>query len=398
LKRNFFPPKQRVTLLWLLLTAVLLAACAEIEPPTVSDPKISAPTPQEPGEEIGIAVDVSNAGGANLSYEWRVDGGEIVRGQGSPAITYRTPEEPGIYNVRVAVMWGDSSVEKITTIRIEAPAVAAADTPMPEPEPPTATSIPQTDAEPPTATPVPPTATAAPPTFTPKPTNTSVPPTSTPDLPTSTPTAEPTVPPVPLAGIETIPISNLEPAIPWLPWDPNNIPVTYYYGFNLSRPPFDNVLVRQAFASALDREVIANVAGIQGYREVQPATTFVPATVLGRNLYGEIGHPFNPDRAREVLAQAGYPDGEGFPQVTLVFNNTETHQTVAGAAVSMWRDNLGVNVGTEAIDDWDSYLERLRNDTPAIYRLGWAADYNDPENFFKHHVSGRRVKLQPLLQ
>ncbi|GAB4448607.1 MAG: hypothetical protein Kow0031_31110 [Anaerolineae bacterium] len=187
------PDKLPIFIILALLGVWLMTACAgqtASEPPIVSDPKISAPTPQEPGQEIGISVDVSSVSGASLTYEWRVDGGEIVRGQNSPAITYRTPDEPGIYNVRVAVKWDDSSVEKITTIRVEAPAIAAADetpasTPPPEPE----------EETPPTATPRPPTATRQP-TSTPRPPK---------DTPTPKPANTPRPTPAPTATIDTDP-------------------------------------------------------------------------------------------------------------------------------------------------------------------------------------------------
>jgi hypothetical protein len=80
---------------------------------------ISDPTPQEPGKEVGISIDVVSTGGITLDYTWNADGGEIVRGQGSPAITYRVPEEPGTYNVRVQVAWDSQSVEKVTSIRVK---------------------------------------------------------------------------------------------------------------------------------------------------------------------------------------------------------------------------------------------------------------------------------------
>ena len=118
--------RTRLTLSILLL-GLLVSACNSqpAEPPTtaaqpsISDPMISDPTPQEPGKEVGISIDVSSAGGATLTYTWNADGGEIVRGQGSPAITYRVPEEPGTYNVRVKVEWDGQSTEKVTTIQVE---------------------------------------------------------------------------------------------------------------------------------------------------------------------------------------------------------------------------------------------------------------------------------------
>jgi oligopeptide transport system substrate-binding protein len=173
----------------------------------------------------------------------------------------------------------------------------------------------------------------------------------------------------------------LAPSIPWLPLDESAVPATYYYSFNLAKPPFDNRLVRQAFALAVDRQMIVDIAKDRGSRQPRPATTFTPPEVLGRDLYGQVGLPFDPATARELLAQAGYPNGEGFPEVTLVFNYQEGHEAIANAVVAMWRDHLGVSVGLESVDDWDAYLERLATDAPPVFRLGWAADYNDPDNF-----------------
>lgn len=178
-----------------------------------------------------------------------------------------------------------------------------------------------------------------------------------------------------------MPLADLSPRIPWLPLDESALPATYYYGFNVAKPPFDNRLVRQAFAAAIDRQAIADLANSLGLSNVRPATTFTPPDTLGRDLYGQVGLPFDPDQARELLAQAGYPNGASFPTVNLVFNYLEVHRAVADAVTSMWRDNLGVTVGLESVDNWDVYLERLNADAPGIFRLGWAADYNDPDNF-----------------
>lgn len=129
-----------------------------VQAPVVSEPKVGAPVPLEPGEEAGISVDVSTAAGVSLTYTWEVDvdGGAIKRGQGSPAITYLAPDEPGTYNVRVVVEWDGQRVEKTTSIKV---ALLPTDTPVP----PTDTPVPPTD------TPVPPTDTPMPATDTPAP-------------------------------------------------------------------------------------------------------------------------------------------------------------------------------------------------------------------------------------
>jgi hypothetical protein len=160
---------------------------AAVQPPEISEPKVGAPTPLKPGEEAGIAVEVSKATRFTLTYTWTADGGEIVRGQESPAITYRAPDEPGTYNVRVVVTWDDQSVEKTTSIKVEEePTPTPTSTPTDTPVPPTDTPVPPTDTPvPPTDTPVPPTDTLVPPIDTP------VPPTDTPVPPTAMPTPTP---------------------------------------------------------------------------------------------------------------------------------------------------------------------------------------------------------------
>jgi oligopeptide transport system substrate-binding protein len=225
---------------------------------------------------------------------------------------------------------------------------------------------------PPAPTPVPPTAMPVPPTSTPvPPTATSVPPTST-----------------PLPGVVTVPLEKLAQANPWLPLDKNAVPGTFYYGFNVNKSPFDNRLVRQAFAAAVDRRVIAELANTLGTKNARPATTFTPPETLGRYLYGQIGIAFDPAKARALLVQAGYPKGQGFPAVTLVTNKagggtSGANVQIADAVVAMWREHLEVDVKVEVVDDWQAYRDRLARDAPALYRLGWGADFNDPDNFLK---------------
>ncbi|MEM7346846.1 MAG: hypothetical protein AAF485_21620, partial [Chloroflexota bacterium] len=177
--------RQPILISLLIFLLGTLGGCVGTDPasvptPVVSDPKVGAPSPHQPGEEVGISVDVSSGSGITLSYTWNADGGEIVRGQGSPAITYRVPDEPGTYNVRVKIEWPGQSVEKITSIKVET-LIAESEPPTDEPKP---------SDEGPTLTPTStPTATSTPksPTYTPTPTNTPTP-TKEPS-PTATPTA-----------------------------------------------------------------------------------------------------------------------------------------------------------------------------------------------------------------
>jgi len=130
---------------------------AAVQTPAISEPKVSAPTPLKPGQEAGIFIEVSCPTGITLTYTWYADGGEIVRGQESPAITYRAPDTSGTYNVRVVVNWDGHSVEKTTFITVEEEPTPT-DTPLAstaKPVPPTDTPVPSADVTP-TLQPAPP--------------------------------------------------------------------------------------------------------------------------------------------------------------------------------------------------------------------------------------------------
>ena len=195
------------------------------------------------------------------------------------------------------------------------------------------------------------------------------------------PTPVPIPRPTPIAPIPDL--SELAHGIPWIPeYDPAKVGGVYYLSLNVTKPPFDDARVRQAFAHAVDRERIAQIAREMYDKPASPATTFTPPWIIAMDLYGETGCPYNPGVARELLAQAGHPNGEGLPPITLVYNQTDVHAAIAEAVAQMWRDNLGMEVYLEATD-WKAYTERLRTDAPQIFRMGWVADYNDPDNFLR---------------
>jgi oligopeptide transport system substrate-binding protein len=150
----------------------------------------------------------------------------------------------------------------------------------------------------------------------------------------------------------------------------------YYYGFRVDRPPFNDPRVRQAFAMATDRKVFPSI--LHGGQT--PARSWIPPGMLAHN--AKIGAPFNPVEARRLLREAGYPDGKNFPPVVLGYNTEEDHKLIAEAVQSMWQRNLGVVVRLEN-QEWKVYLKRLQSDPPGIFRLGWGADYPDPDNFMK---------------
>lgn len=134
--------------------------------------------------------------------------------------------------------------------------------------------------------------------------------------------------------------------------------------------------VRRAFAMATDREALADVV-IQGH--VSPATGgFLPPGMPGHS--PEIGLPYDPEQARRLLAEAGYPEGRGFPPIsTRAFGAVRSQ---AEYLESQWRDVLGVETRWEILP-WAAFLTTLEGNPPQIVNLMWAADYPDPDNFLR---------------
>lgn len=156
----------------------------------------------------------------------------------------------------------------------------------------------------------------------------------------------------------------------------------YFYSINLTRKPFDNPWVRRALAYALDRESIARDL-LKGARD--PWGNFAPAGYPG--YASPPGQTFDPDKARECLARAGYPGGRGFPKFAILFNTSEDHRRIAEAIQSMWKRVLGVNV-TLSNEEWGSYLQDATSLHYDVARRSWIGDYLDPNSFLACFRSG----------
>jgi len=169
--------------------------------------------------------------------------------------------------------------------------------------------------------------------------------------------------------------------------------VTYYYGFNNTKPPMDNPLVRKAFSAAINRQALIDFILKGGQL---PATTFTCPGLFGHIAPAEgVGIGYDPEAAKKYLADAGYPGGEGLPEITLMFNTSEQHAKIAQAIQQMWKETLGVEVNLTN-QEWGVYLDTLSEDAPQIFRLGWGADYADANNFvyevFHSTDSDNRIK------
>ena len=163
---------------------------------------------------------------------------------------------------------------------------------------------------------------------------------------------------------------------------------TVYMGFDVSRPPFDDTQVRQAFILATDRQMLAHEI-LSGYEF--PATGgLIPPGMPGHS--AGIGLPYDPDRACQLLAQAGYPRGRGFPVVEALISPGSDAEIECLQA--QWRDNLGVEVSWKVVEDWGLIADRLENEPPHLFLNGWLADYPDPDNFLRVSPHARLTRWQ----
>ncbi len=164
---------------------------------------------------------------------------------------------------------------------------------------------------------------------------------------------------------------------------------TYYYELNTKMAPFDNPKVRKAFSLALDRDaLVKNV--LHGTKV--PAYAWIPNgftdPTTKKDFREEGGDLFkeNVEEAKKLLAEAGYPDGQGLPPITLLYNTSEDHKAIAEAVQEMWKKNLGVNVEIQN-QEWKVYLQTRKSGQAQIARAGWSGDYLDPMTFADYLLS-----------
>ncbi len=159
---------------------------------------------------------------------------------------------------------------------------------------------------------------------------------------------------------------------------------TYFYLFNCNpqvsgQPnPLADPQVRRALSMAVDRRLLVeNVTRLN-----QPvAKTFVPPDILpGYTPPVEAGMEFNPDAARALLAEAGFPNGEGLTGLSVLVNSGGGHDVPALAIANMWRTHLGLSVSVEEVEK-TAFRERRRSQDFTIARGGWYGDYRDPTTF-----------------
>ncbi len=161
----------------------------------------------------------------------------------------------------------------------------------------------------------------------------------------------------------------------------------YYYRLNVSPPEagsgsdqleirraMSDKRVRQALAYSIDREAIV---GFLGGGQL-PAYSFVPPDTAGYDSRHKVA--YDPERARELLVEADYPGGEGFPELKLLYNTSEGHKRIAEIIQQMWKDELGIEIILEN-QEWKVFLDSLNRIEFDIGRAGWVGDYLDPSTF-----------------
>jgi oligopeptide transport system substrate-binding protein len=150
---------------------------------------------------------------------------------------------------------------------------------------------------------------------------------------------------------------------------------TYYFLLNTTRAPVDDPRVRRALSMAIDRDTLTATV-LKGGNF--PAYSITPPGTLGYQppkLFD-----YDVDQARRLLAEAGYPNGEGWPGIEITYNTSENHRKIAVALQQMWKDALNIDI-TIANQEWKVYLDSVTQMDFQIARRGWIGDYVDPNNF-----------------
>ncbi|MDX1682855.1 MAG: peptide ABC transporter substrate-binding protein, partial [Phycisphaeraceae bacterium] len=166
---------------------------------------------------------------------------------------------------------------------------------------------------------------------------------------------------------------------------------TYFYNFNCqpTRPdgspnPLANPDVRRALSMAINRDTLVREVTRVGN---PPAATFIPpGSIRNYTPPTDAGVSFNPTAAAQLLASAGYADGEGLGELTILFNTDNSHEKIAQFIAASWKDHLGVRVTLQAQPS-KAFGQRLDEHDFTIARAGWFGDYRDPTTFLDKFIS-----------
>jgi len=159
---------------------------------------------------------------------------------------------------------------------------------------------------------------------------------------------------------------------------------TYCLNFNVRKPPFDDRRVRQAFTLALDRESWARA--VHGNHVFPAMGGFILPGMPGHS--PGIALHYDPEAARALLAEAGYPNGEGLHSLELYTHSKPVHKYEFDNIRLQWLKNLGVEITRVSVES-HKYYERISHEEPPIWVDGWSADYLDPDDFMRSYFSSQ---------
>ena len=157
---------------------------------------------------------------------------------------------------------------------------------------------------------------------------------------------------------------------------------TYFYRLNIKTPQLQDRRVRRALGMAIDREKL--VENITKGGQI-PAYTMTPPGTMG--YYPKSTLAFDPEGAKNLLSEAGYPNGEGFPAIEILYNTNEGHRKIAVALQEMWKEYLNIDIKL-LNQEWKVYLATESAGDYQISRGGWIGDYVDPNNFLDMFLCG----------
>jgi oligopeptide transport system substrate-binding protein len=176
-----------------------------------------------------------------------------------------------------------------------------------------------------------------------------------------------------------------------------------FIGFNTQVSPFDDKRVRQAFNYAVNKELIVREITKMGSL---PANGTLPPGMPGHDPDLR-GYYYNPVKAKQLLAEAGYPNGAGFPVVQLWTVSKSESTKAELAAYQKYLAELGVTVDIRFVDDWTRYTDMLGRGALQMFRYAWYADFPDPDSFFfpllhsagqPNYMFYRNARLDQLLE
>ncbi|MDE0091961.1 MAG: peptide ABC transporter substrate-binding protein, partial [Oligoflexia bacterium] len=171
----------------------------------------------------------------------------------------------------------------------------------------------------------------------------------------------------------------------------------YYYGFNVSAESLKNPKMRQAISHAINRKEIVKLLN-----KGKVLKSWIPEGLLAYN--PNIGLDYDPQKAKKLIKEMGYTKALKLPKIQIFYNSTADHKMIAENIQSQLKKNIGLNVELNS-QEWKTYLHRLKTKEVELFRLGWLADYPDPDNFMNlmtsvsenNHTNWKNKKFDELV-